>query len=1315
MSTILPFGSNTIPIYVYESFSYTISNPAPGTYTLTTSNTPGIPPGYLVNNGSNVVFATSSNGMSIGTEVFTVTARDGSNIVGVSSNTVTVGAGRFLDASGSSYAGSNYTFFKNEPITPIPLVAPFTISTPTSVPAIPPGLTYTSNASNSFSITGTPLVTVPQSNYLFIGKATGSNLGKIVTSQFGIAISNERILVNLSGSPIISPMTVGSAITPLVFTARYPPYPSGGTLRYSWNGLPDGIIVTDLSGNTQTSTTFTPTDPSSTLILRGTPTITAANAFRDAGITSNIVNFVATRTNPLPQLSNSTPITFAFGETVLFDTPSVPTFYNGVALDPSATFFRAQTYFGTASAITNIFSPNLRSDLSINFVASQGRGYLTGTPTSAFTNTYTIRAINSNLFSRDLSVSIVVANDTVTFISPPTPVVDTCYNYVLSRPSSLKLDGYYPSNVQFQAVAASGKPLVFTTSGLTGTGLSLSNVSANVVQIVGIPDTVTPLGTVTVTASAVGTPATASRNIKLAVLNDVITISDVSSSDLVFLQNKAITPIQLSATTLSERPVNSFTSANIPSGLNISTTGFITGTPTNSAPTGSTFTVNASTGFANANKTYVYSTISDNAIIVSTETSVTVDPLFSDLEFFILSYSGAQGTFTSGNTRVVPKQSTSATVTVTSNGIASGDFTGVPVLAKQYRFQLTGNVGTFTESSQVNLDTDTTIYHMVEGLATSNVQSVPSPPYASGSGRPLYGTAKFARASDYPIAFTGVTPSYSYIASGPSSWSDGTVTYTDISLAAHDVAVSSNVAVFAAGTLMSRSTDYGITWSNIPSSNIQTVTPPANATTVGPIWFTTVYQPPSPPPLPPQIIISNIDKPLVTSIATDGNSNWYAMGLAYIKYSVFPPPVFPFAVNFRFIRKSTDNGITWADVSTDLSGTYGPGFTCQNEKLYYNNGRLFFGVGTGQSTNVPGFNFYCDTSDVTTWSTLALPGGYSLGLKDIAFSNSTIVGITETYAGQNPLFISSNNGTTWSMLTTDLSGVDYKSIAYKGGHWVITARDQIIGSGIVYSSSNLSNWIDRTAFLTTVPNNLTAITENGVSWVFAGTSNILGSTVFRTAGAIWDASEGMPSYPTNARILSTLNSPNLNEQVKKLFSYSTSTPKLTASLPFDSSGLAFTSPTQTQYTNWQFIPITDIPVNVSNYWSNNFVYFYQTGLPRGLSLDLDICGIEATISGTSSQYSDAFQRVILFAVVSRSILERYVAVQPLNMRTILPTVQRQQTSAGAWTSLVRQYTVVNAAQNSLNGRALPSTEPPLGEFTRPEPPDVSNASNCVKC
>ena len=71
---------------------------------------------------------------------------------------------------------------------------------------------------------------------------------------------------------------------------------------------------------------------------------------------------------------------------------------------------------------------------------------------------------------------------------------------------------------------------------------------------------------------------------------------------------------------------------------------------------------------------------------------------------------------------------------------------------------------------------------------------------------------------------------------------------------------------------------------------------------------------------------------------------------------------------------------------------------------------------------------------------------------------------------------------------------------------------------------------------------------------------------------------------------------------------------------------------------------------------------------------------------------------------------------PIAMRTILPTVQKQQTSAGAWTSMLRQYTVVNAAQNSLNGKTLPATESILGEFTRPEPSDsVKEDPACKKC
>jgi len=181
---------------------------------------------------------------------------------------------------------------------------------------------------------------------------------------------------------------------------------------------------------------------------------------------------------------------------------------------------------------------------------------------------------------------------------------------------------------------------------------------------------------------------------------------------------------------------------------------------------------------------------------------------------------------------------------------------------------------------------------------------------------------------------------------------------------------------------------------------------------------------------------------------------------------------------------------------------------------------------------------------------------------------------------------------------------------------------------------------------------------------------------------------------------------------------SNGSPTLTMAITNDPSGIAFVSPTQTSYTNWQFVPIPEISVLATNPVPGDFLYYYATGLPRGLTLNLDASGIAASITGISARYSDAYERVVLYATLNPGGGGGGVAALPLAMRTILPTVQKQQTSAGAWTSLVRQYTVVNAAQNSVNGRVLPSTESTLGEFTRPEPPDSTSAPgdpNCRKC
>jgi hypothetical protein len=892
--------------------------------------------------------------------------------------------------------------------------------------------------------------------------------------------------------------------------------------------------------------------------------------------------------------------------------------------------------------------------------------------------------------TRDLSASITVAADVVTFVSPPTPAVDVCYNFVLSRPITLDLSGYYPSNIQFAAVAASGKPVNFSAPALAGTGLSLSNVSANVVQLSGIPDTITPLTTVTVTASAIGTPATASRTFKLAVLNDSITISDVSASLLVFVQNRAITPIQLSASTLSGRPVTSFTSANLPTGVTLSTTGLLAGTPSVSEPLGNTFTVTASTGFASQTKTYSYTTIQDNILVVIPTTTVTVSPVFSNVEFDILSYSGADGSLTSyyGPQGIEPNQSTMATLSTTAPNLLGGNFGNVPVLAPEYRFNVEGAVGSLTSLKQVNavVSPAPIIQHsaiLADTIVYPNTVAIP-PPIPAVAGRIVVSTdspTSFAAPSSVGISLTGPsvwTTTYSFTAQGPG----------------YDMARCSNVFIAVFGSNIIRSTDYGNTWTQIASSNI---------TTLSDVFGMQYAGLPDPTvPGPPRARFTN---PTFGAVVSDGTSNWWAMGIGT---SNAPPPTpAGYWAPVSVIRRSTDNGLTWSDTLGPITGTLSPSIM-QFTRLFYNQGRLFY-TGRQRLPLLQSNAFsYADVSDITTWTKpLTTLDAYG-AILGVGFSNSTAVAVG-TDSNASALFVSTDNGTNWSTGTNPNPGpsgsYDNIDLFQRYGTWFLGGLSN--GFVSLNASRDLTVWQDRT--VSPYPGSYSVTTENGITWVSGGPNNQ------QFLASRWQ-DDGTTA--TGSTITSSLAT---GIEFKRLYSdvtYNPSNPTLTFSIPYDASGIAFTSPTQTQFTNWQYVPVSTIPVVASNPVPGSFLYYYASGLPRGLTLNLDASGVSSTITGTSSQYSDAFQRVILYAALNPGGGGGGVAALPITMRTILPTVQKQQTSAGAWTSLVRQYTVVNAAENSINGRALPATEPPLGEFTRPYPPDEVSAPgdpNCRKC
>lgn len=1240
MSTVLPFTNNTLTVYSYESFSYTLSNPNSNLYTLSISNSAGILPGYLSNYGNAfVIFSASSNTMQASTQSFVVSALNASGtVVQTSSNIVSVQSGRLTNGSGGSLTGSNFVFFSKETIPPIQIVAPFALAQPTVTPSFPPGIGFSSVVGNTVQIIGTPLTTIPQSNYLVIARQAGGS--KIATAQIGMVVSNERIVVNVDGGPIISGMKQNIQILPRTLTTK-----ANGLVRYTWSNFPDGIQVTDISGTPQPISTygFTPLDASHTIVIKGAPTFDAIMSYKDNGYLNGLTTSVLVeRTNPLPVISSNVPITFAFAPAVLFDVSivRVPTLFVGVTLDPSANFIRAKTYFTSNVPIVSI-APARAPPAGLAFAYNgNDRVYLTGTPTYApSANDCLFIATNANgVQSPGGGFEIEVQTDSVTFASP-TPV-DVCYNFVLSRPLSLDLSGYYPTPIRIAASAASGRPVTFSAPALIGTGLSLSNIGTGSVQIVGTPTGLLPLQTVTIQASVSGSPASGSTDLSLAIVPDTITITGPS---LTGIENKAILPLQYSATTLSGRPVVSFSSSTLPAGLTLSATGLLTGTPTD--PGINTFTINASTGYTSGSQPFAYTIIADNIVAVMANDTETVSTVFSGVEFRALTYSGKEGVLTTGgNTTRVPIQRTQFDVSFASDGVSlGGNFATLPGLLPAYRFQVTATAGSYSIANAVDVTVTnpSTFVRMLGGL--SNLSGTEVPPLPTDPIIPFRGSFEVQRNTGSPLRlqYPSDQNNFQYEATPLSNWTSSYL-IDGVPYAVGDFARNGSTAVIAAGSNLARSTDDGATWTPVPSSNITAIDMSG-----GPA----LNFPPRPPYRPA--------KPLFACVATNGSSEWVSLAMGYSN-----------ATDYMIVRRSADNGITWTDLSTSAFAILD-----LTSRLYYNASRYFL-----VSSNV----WTAESSNLTTWTAAV---GLTGTMRAMAFSNSTILLVGSNIGTYG--YTSSNNGTTWAPLPSSpiSNGGPLCNVAVAGGVWAVCGNS--VTDSAIRVSSNLTSW-------STTPNTLTGtyqvIAEDGGAWQTTGVSNTWYSGVYSSTGITFNSN----------------TSQSLGFSNKTLLAYpaSSGTPRLTLSIPYFGSNFSWVSPTQTSYTEWQFVPISPVTLRADSS-SGTFIYYYASGLPDGLDLSLDSVGIQGTVRGTSVKYSDAFQRVLLYANDGQSTIRR-----ELGIRTILPTVQKQQTSAGAWTSLVRQYTTVNAAQNARDNRVFADVDRTLGEFTAPYPPDVVTPSNC---
>lgn len=1084
---------------------------------------------------------------------------------------VTIGAGRFVVPLETN---PSYSLYVNESISQtygstIEFQAPGTLSitVPTSVPALPPGLSFSSGgptSSQTWYLSGTPLIGSPATSYTIYGRGS-TNTSLVISKVITISIGTERVSITAVPSSNVS-LTVGTPITDVRLTTRYPNSFSGN-LRYEWSFLPDGLRFVDSGSNTVTSP-FSPSDASSTMILTGTPTGTAAQTFRALGSSNVITTIGATRLTS-PSINSTQPLSLTFGQTVLFDPITVPTLYRNDPIDASSIVFTARTYFPSGTGIASIAATSLPVGLSLFHTPGDSNAYLTGTPTVVSSANYSIVATNSNGIATTLSTPITVQNDIITITGP----TDVCYNFVISRPIASSLTGYYPSNIAYSATSSTGHPLNLSITNLSNVGISV-DVSGSTLTLGGIPDTVRGFTTSVFTASNSLTGAFASCNLNYAILTDDITITNPTTKQT-FFQNQEITPIQFAATTLSERPVVGWSSPNLPEGLFLSGTGLLTGSPTNASSGDQTFNVNASTGYVSEQNAFTYNTIGDDILITTTTGgNVTVSEQFSNSPLDVVAYSGSSNVvLTVGD--IKPIQSSPITLSITSN-LLSGDFGTAGCIVRRYSVAFDASLGNQGTSQRflIDINNANTQRHFMMDICTTRNLNIPPP----GSITWPEGRATLYRSDVVtysPPAFGSSGDVNPPANSFTQTFSSGNVTYGSWA----DVAFSSNTGVIVTGSSMYRTSDTGSTWSLIPTSDISSY-----SNIVGGYFSDgTVYTVPG---------------PILTSIASDRASNWVSIGFGYNSNN-------PSDTDKVIVRTSSNNGQTWIDDSNvtgipTVAKTTTPSIS---NRLYYNNGR-YFGAIQGRPVRA-------DVSTPTAWTNLELSGLPS-GIAFFAFNGD--VGLA---GGVNDvIYRTTDNGTTWSNSVSGIISTSVvQEVANNGNYWCGVTTDPSGGS--VYVSSN---GLTFSRFFSKGGEQYSNVEFDGA--VF---NTFKTNTLIAGIRAYYNDSFAQDTSMSERLILFNLSS------LKRVFTECIDNGPVTAtfSAPTSNNPVRFISPTSNDYT---FLQYTGANIQFqATATTPGFIYYYATGLPQGTRRVLDPSGVYVDVSGIVTRYDSSYRPTTIYA------------------------------------------------------------------------------------
>jgi hypothetical protein len=716
--------------------------------------------------------------------------------------------------------------------------------------------------------------------------------------------------------------------------------------------------------------------------------------------------------------------------------------------------------------------------------------------------------------------------------------------------------------------------------------------------------------------------------------------------------------------TLSGRPIQSYSSTDLPTGLVLNPAGILSGTTTVS--TSGTFNITATTGYSTLSQLYSYTIVPDLLLVLQEGGSTAVSStVFSNVKFQTVDY--ATSAYVNPIYTITdlypPQPEPIPTISVAPDGTMTGDFRDG--LVAFYTATLNASYNGAPGSTPVVFSfTPITVPVLA---AVYNRISDPTAAIAQNLGGVVKNTT-------------------SYVFPGPTTqtWgnSQSLALYTDGAPYEYyyqmpDISrLGSNYV--ATGSAYTISDQYGV-WSGEYSSTTSNIA-----------WTS-------------EILEGGILGGSYPAVTNDGVNKWVVVSL----------PAYEPRSNSGIWTRTGNTPGTWTKVTTIVTTVptvayMSPNFVIGNSGL----GQDSYGTYNSYSTRIQ----YANSSTLETWITSTTLPAFS-NITRFATSNTILVAVGNgAAAGVFPLAYSSDSASNWTTVTTSVgrltgSAVVLNDILYGNGEWVLCGIDSNSASFIAYST-DLSNWSFYTAAgLSSIA--WSSIGYNGNAWTLAGSSNGTVGSAYVSKSCLLSLDAG--TWPTQSysvdygTLFSNSDSvKNTQYKISRLAAgiYPVASSTGSVYIPNEISSLTFTQPSMSNFNLFQYVPYS-IPIQATG--TASFIYYFIPELPVGFSFIPDPTGTTAALTGISPS-NNTNSTVTVYA----KTVGGYPAVTRISLKTVIPYFVNPQSGAGAYTEQLRIAVEANAAQNARDSTVFPEVNPLAGPFMGPRAPDVVTLLDCVQ-